>query len=309
MFWTKNKINIDIQAERDTTMRKKAGVFIILGQSNAVGHGVPMREEDKQLTPLKNVFGLHRTTNQSFNHSELFWSGYTSSGMNLAEEQDHTYSIPNCLAALWQKHIDEGNKLHLPDLYIIQIAIGGQGVTSDYMWYPDREEKLLPGKLGTVDISMFPFAKHIFSLLDDSFKKRNTDYEIIGLHWRGGEEDITATDEYLAENLKTIYTRIFDTFSALLNTPQIILHKMVCPDRMTDLDPSGKFLAHMHFINKVFSELENERENIHIFDARQTPFFVEGIHGNGLFIEDAVHFTPDVNKWIAEDILKKYSMR
>ena len=33
---------------------KKAAVFILLGQSNAVGHGLPMAEEDKIL--LKSIY-------------------------------------------------------------------------------------------------------------------------------------------------------------------------------------------------------------------------------------------------------------
>ena len=76
----------------------KKAVFILLGQSNAVGHGIPMREEDKIIKPMKNVFGLCRDFNQSFDNTELQWSGYTSFGMNLAEEQDNTYSLANCSA-------------------------------------------------------------------------------------------------------------------------------------------------------------------------------------------------------------------
>jgi hypothetical protein len=34
----------------------KAAVFILLGQSNAVGHALPMCEKDKILIPMKNVF-------------------------------------------------------------------------------------------------------------------------------------------------------------------------------------------------------------------------------------------------------------
>ena len=35
--------------------------------------------------------------------------------MNLAEEQDHTYSVVNCMAKQWQDHISNGNALVLPD--------------------------------------------------------------------------------------------------------------------------------------------------------------------------------------------------
>ncbi len=284
-------------------MQKKAAVFILLGQSNAVGHGIPMALEDRIETPLKNVFGLDRKYNQSFENTALFWSGYTSFGMNLAEEQDNTYSVANCLASLWQKHIDSGNGLNLPDLYIIQIAIGAQGVTQKYMWYPEREKKLVPGKLGMVDISLFPFCNHIFSLLEESFSKMNKEYEIIGLHWRGGENDAY---ERPTQELENIYTQIFGTFNRILGAPPIVLHKLVCPDRMNDVDPTGERLENMHLINEVFMKLTKTFDNVSIFDATKAPQFIPNVRGNGIFKEDAVHFTPEVNMWVAENILKKY---
>ena len=151
--------------------QRKAAVFILLGQSNAVGHGISMKEEEQIHVPMKNVFGLHREQNQSFHNAALRWQGYTSCGMNLAEQQDETWSVANCLAREWQAHIDAGNAAGLPDLYIVHIAIGAQGVTEEYMWHPAREEKLIPGKLGEVDISLFPYCRHIFSLLDASFRE------------------------------------------------------------------------------------------------------------------------------------------
>ena len=147
-------------------MNKKKQVFILLGQSNATGHASPMTEEDRIKEPLTNVYGLQRCNNQSFDITKLTWSHYLGAGTNLAEEQDDTYSLANCFAKKWQSAIDEGEKL--PDLYIIQIAIGAEGVTEKYMWYPEREKKIIPGKLGTVDISMYPLALHIFSLLEKS---------------------------------------------------------------------------------------------------------------------------------------------
>ena len=80
---------------------------------------------------------MHRKDNQSFDIKSLTWSGYTSSGMNLAEEQDDTYSLANCLATLWQKEIDNGKEL--PDLYIVHIALGAPGVTEQYL--PDGSTK------------------------------------------------------------------------------------------------------------------------------------------------------------------------
>lgn len=283
---------------------KKAAVFILLGQSNAVGHGVPMDENDKIKAPLKNVFGLSRKDNQSFENEKLLWSGYLSAGMNLAEEQDDTYSVANCLASLWQKHIDEGNKGNLPDLYIIQIAIGAQGITKGYMWHPDREPTLIPGKLGTVNISLYPFTKGIFSLLKKSFDEMDTDFEVIGLHWRGGENDVTAKRELLEETLEGLYKRMLDDFLPLLKSPPVILHKLCCPDRMLELKEEA--LPNMRFINSVFERLAESYDNVELFDPTAAPQFVPDIRGNGIFKEDAVHFTPEVNKWVAESILDKY---
>lgn len=287
--------------------KKKAAVFILLGQSNAVGHGVPMKEEDKIQKPLKNVFGLNREENQSFDTKELVWSGYTSFGTNLAEEQDDTYSVANCLASLWQDHIDHGNKYNLPDLYIVQIAIGAQGVTDGYMWHPEREKKLVPGKLGEVDISLFPFSCHVLGLIEDSFAKMGKAYEIIGLHWRGGENDVTQPKAILEKELETIYTKIFSTFNKTLHDPPTVLHKLACPDRMNDMDPSGQHLENMHHINTVFDRLAAKFENVSLFDPTWAPQYVPGVRGNGLFIKDAVHFTPEVNGWVADCILKQFA--
>lgn len=124
-----------------------AAVFVLLGQSNAVGHALPMCEKDRIIKPMKNVFGLSRKYNQSFDNLQLLWSGYTSFDMNLAEEQDNTYSVANCLARLWQDEINTGNRNNLPDLYIVHIAIGAQGITDGYMWSPNYEKNLFRGSL------------------------------------------------------------------------------------------------------------------------------------------------------------------
>ena len=286
---------------------KKAAVFILLGQSNAVGHGVPMVEEDKITTPLKNVFGLHRRDNQKLHPKELIWSGYTSGGMNLAEEQDHTYSVVNCIAAQWQKRIDNGEEL--PDLYIIQIAVGAQGVTRNYMWYPYRQEICVPGVLGQVNISMFPMAVSVFSLLKESFAKMGKAFEIIGLHWRGGSNDISEDMDYLKTNLMSLYQKILFTFSDILDHPPIVLHEIHAPDRMKDLDPTGAYLERMYYINSVFEELAKTKENILLFDPRKAPSFRPGLRGNGLYIEDNIHFTPEVNRWVAHSIIDDYCLR
>lgn len=280
-------------------MHKKKAVFILLGQSNATGHGIPMAKDDRIEMPLKNVFGLHRRENQSFDVTKLRWSGYTSEGMNLAETQDHTYSVANCLAALWQKAIDGGKAL--PDLHIIQIAIGAQGVRAGYMWHPDYPKILIPGKLGTVKIALASFTRHIFSLLEESLGE----YEVIGLHWRGGENDAYDPPETVPDAVLPVYRQLLKDWNETLHEPPIVLHRIVAHERYTDRDSSGKQLESMHIINGIFDRLAEEYPNVSVFDVRSCPEYAPDVRGNGLFKEDMVHFTPAVNRWVAQSILEE----
>jgi len=282
---------------------RKAQVFILLGQSNAVGHDLPMQEEDKIHIPLKNVFGLSREKNQSFGINMLSWDGYISSGMNLGETQDDTYSLANCLAAQWQNRINQGEDLS--DLYIVQIAIGGQGVTKKYMWYPQKEQILVPGTLWETNISLFQFAKHILSLLPKSFDNLGIEYEILGLHWRGGEEEINVPIEELDGCLMNIYQEMFTNFwDALECKPETVLHQLVLEER-AKLEPTGNVQKSMDYVNTVFQRLSREYNNVNIFDTRSYPLYNCEVKGYGLFKEDLTHYTREVNEWLANNIIEK----
>ena len=278
-----------------------AAVFVILGQSNAVGHATPLAQEDLITEPMKNVFGLHRKNNQSFNIKELVWAGYTNEGTNLGEEQDYVYSLSNCLANYWQDHIDAGNEKNLPDLYIINISIGAEGVTGNYMWNPNRPEKLIPGKLGEVNISLYPFTQHIFSLVDESFRAKKLDYEFVGVHWRGGENDISSilADPFI--DLEGIYTTMLEGFNESLGNPPIVLHKIVCKDRM-----QGPKLKIMEDGNVMFDKFAEKYDNITTFDTRNYPEYDPNVLCENLFQADMIHYTAEVNKWVAQEIFNNY---
>lgn len=287
---------------------KKAAVFILLGQSNAVGHNLPMDDSDKIITPLKNVFGLNRDRNQSFDITKLTWSGYTSNGMNLGEDQDHTYSIANCLASLWQNVISKGHLL--PDLYIVQIAIGAQGVIGDGMWNPQREKVLIPGKLGVVDISLFPFTLHILSLLRKSLLEQDLEPDFVGLHWRGSEQDMRPLGNDLQIPYEGVFREMLDGFcSALGTTPPIVLHRLVFLERIMETNPSGTSVQGMEKINRIFDDLAKTEKNISVFDPLRAPHYIPHERQHGIFLQDAIHFNEETNKWVAECILKDYFER
>ncbi len=280
-------------------------VFMLFGQSNAVSRGLPMSPCDRIHTPLRNVFGLSRQSNQSFDITELRWSGYTSFGMNLGQSCDDTDSVANCLARAWQDEIDAG--VSLPDLYIVHIAIGAQGVTEQFMWYPDRPITLIPGELGVADISLAPFANHILSLLRKDFEKRGEQPEFLGIHWRGGEQEDGIEAKELETCLLPIYRRLFgDMFAALGQNVPLILHRLVYWDWCAAQPQPQRYAESVAYINTVFEQLRDELPDCRIFDAREAPFYRQEELGAGLFGEDLIHYNKQSNVWVAKEIVKAY---
>lgn len=279
--------------------QKRAAVFLLFGQSNAVGHRLPMREEDKIITPLRNVFGLHRDENQSYDSVELVFRGYTSAGMNLGETQDDTYSVANCLAAMWQAEKDAGNE-DLPDLYIVHIAIGGQGVSKRFLWYPYREEKpMIPGKIGTVRINLFLLAKHVLSLLDPYFKARGIEPTYLH-HWRGGEEEDGVPIERLG-NLKPLYDVLLDgLWEAMGRKIPTVLHLM--PLGVKE-DFPAVVRERIAYINRTFENLAEDRDEISLFDPLDAPHLDRSKPYGGILMGDGVHFTEETNRWVASRVM------
>ena len=285
---------------------KKVAVFMLFGQSNAVGHAMPMDECDYISQPLKNVFGLNREPNQSFDTTELVFTGYTSHGMNLAETQDNTYSVANCLARRWQDDIDAGGDL--PDLYIIHIAIGSQGVYG--MWSPYREKKLIPGKLGECDVSMYPLSIHVMTLMKRYFEENDMTPDYVGIHWRGGEQETWQHISKLEGRLKNDYITIFTGMRQALGCDApIVLHRMPFVQVMKNADPSGKCLDSMNYINGLFEELSRELPGISVFDVRNCPFYDENAWDMNIFRWDLIHYQGRTNDWVSSQILEEYKGR
>lgn len=285
---------------------KKVAVFMLFGQSNAVGHAMPMEEKDIINTPLKNVYGLNRNPNQSFDTTELIFEGYTSHSMNLAEKQDNTYSVANCLAQRWQNDIDAG--VDLPDLYIIHIAIGAQGVYG--MWSPHREKKLIPGELSTVDISMYPLAIHVLGLAKKYFEENEMEPDFVGIHWRGGEQETWQHTSNLEGRLKKDYLTIFNGMrEAIGYDAPIVFHRMPFVQVMKNADPTGKCFDSMNYINALFEELAQELSPASVFDVRECPFYDEKAWDMNILRWDLIHYQGRTNDWVSSQILEEYKNR
>lgn len=132
----------------------------------------------------------------------------------------------------------------------------------------------------------------------------------MGLHWRGGEEETVVSMDILENSLENIYRQIFIGFKKALNREAfIVLHKLVIDQCMMKNDPTGEQLKRMDYINGVFEKLTKEYDGIQIFDPRTYPNYDENISGNRLFKEDLVHFTAEVNQWVAETVVENYKAK
>ena len=287
---------------------RKAAVFILLGQSNAVGHALPMAEEDKITTPLGHVFGLSRELNQRLDLERLMFTGYLSAGMNLAETQDDTYSLANCLAPVWEREAEKNPSL--PDLYIVQIAVGAQGVSREYMWNPEYPVKLVPGPLGTVRISLFPYTERILSLIKPYFTERGQEYDIFSLHWRGGENDTgIGTPDHVLPQIKPVYRQLFDMFRRSLGEmPPTVLYEIEFGEKnykRTDGVNTDNMRATTPEINRMFRAYAEETPEITTFHPFSLSLYDKDEPETwGIFLPtDGVHYSAEANREIADRIM------
>ena len=278
-------------------------LFVLLGQSNAVGHGVILEENERIETPLKNVFGLTWDDNPFPGDEPAVWRGFVTKKMNLGELTENFGSVANYLAPMWQKAVDSGEEL--PDLYIVNISLGAQGVTEEYMWYPEREVKFVPGHIGVADISLTPYAENILSRVKKYFDGLGVKPKTC-IHWRGGENDYLVPRSKLEVCLPEIYREIFTRlWSSLGDKPKTVLHRIVCDTRANDFNPiDGLSLISMGYVNNVFYGLTEEFENVEVFDAAKIPGYTLATEERGIFLEDKVHFTAAANKWVAEKVFE-----
>ncbi len=270
-----------------------AAFLFINGQSNAHAHSRQMKECDMVKAPMKNVFSLDRRENQSFDIDKVVWSGFTTEGKNLAETQDNTYSFGSYFAKLWQSAIDSGKKM--PDLYIVQISIGGQGIING-MWNKTKAQKLIPGVLNTVNISLYSFATHIHKLVIEDMKRFKNPV-ILGWHWIGSEQDATK-ETYLREDFKAYYDDFFEHMLGLSPlVPPTYLYKLYAKEVLSSVE--------MEAVNKEFERQCDMHNNFHIVDLADSPLLDETKKNSGIFANDNIHYLSETQKWFADSFFEK----
>lgn len=276
-------------------IKQNVPVLIICGQSNAHGHGTRLAEHEKVMEPLRNVWGLSREHNQEYGLSWVKWSRFVSYGMNLGEVQDHTCCLATEFARMWQTYRDKG--MNLPDLYIIQISIGAQGIAKherggNNMWYPGRKKVMTKGSLGEVDISLYPLAMEILPLAMQSIRDQGYNPCVIGLHWNQWETEVD-TGGKSVEEARQNYSELFSGFrKAIGQSFPIYLYR---PLSDVYANPEG-----VEGINQLFNEFVREDDNMKLIDLSQSDLFDLARIDKGIFQKDLVHYTGEVQKWFAK---------
>ncbi|MBE6925961.1 MAG: hypothetical protein E7461_03865 [Ruminococcaceae bacterium] len=281
-------------------MKNKAAVLFISGQSNAHAHIQFLEEEERITEPLQNVFSLDRDPNQSFDITDVVWSGFTGAGKNLGEMQDHTASFAYFFARLWQNAIDSG--VELPDLYIVQISIGGEGIINgrgigDGMWNPQKEKVMIPGKLGEADISLHPWALQVNRLALENLRKMGKDPIVLGWHWLGSEQD-TREGGYDNPGLLEIYDRFFDTMMEVIGKDSPLYLYKIYMDRfckVQNITDEG-----IPVINAVLERQCRRFPKSTFVKAEECPYFDIAHPNYGIFFRDNGHYLGKTQQWFAE---------
>lgn len=278
--------------------KNSAPILIVLGQSNAHAHGTHLPEDQLIHTPLKNVHGLHREHNQAYGLDNVTWSGFTSNGMNLGETQDDTCCLANYFAAMWQSAIDSGREL--PDLYIIQISIGAQGIAqyeshSGNMWYPLREPVMKPGVLGECDISLYPLTTEILSLASMNLIASGKRPQVIGLHWNQYEKECHTGSKALneaEENFKNLFWGLFTALGSDKVGTGIPLY-LYRP--LTESFEASRLTK----MSEIFDGFTKYLADCKIIDLRETELYTDEPRMHGIF-HDGIHYTAEAQYRFAE---------
>ena len=280
-------------------MKKTAPVLMVFGQSNAHASGVLLPEEERITVPLKHVLTLGQTENQAFSPAPVVWRGYTSAGTNLGETQDDTACLPTEYARLWET---EAETRGLPELYVIRISVGAQGVTEGYMWHPGYPRRLIPGPLGTADIALFPLAADIIRRAFDDLRSRELEPFVLGLHWLGTEEETGVPVEKL-DVLPALHRTLIRSWreAAGCRVP-VILYKIRSAERSASVGEDPRCIE---TINACFDLLAAEDGDISAADPRDCPDYDPSVpFFNGIYA-DGNHLGANTHRWFAETFLAR----
>ncbi|MCP2089337.1 UNVERIFIED_ORG: hypothetical protein J2Y81_005424 [Paraburkholderia sediminicola] len=330
----------------------EVAVLFVMGQSNSAGlNGLPT---DLTLTgasgagagtggmPAPNVWGIRNDgwSNiagnadgsgapftqpiSAIDHvSWVNWSDSTSSDMNLGY-YGGSGNAANFAAYAWQSAINAGEPL--PDLYIIHIGWGSQGVdVADdafsgccgwtvhgvNLWQPMLDASKTP------TYALAPFARRMMYLGLKQILATGKKPRILGLEWNQWEAEAAPLNS--SGNATTIrrapqnYAYLFSSFFAAVGStfPVLIVKPLsTAYDNVTNAVAPYNAAA-LASMQKVFGGFVDANPRIFSFaDASQSPDWNGQPPGFGIFQggtlgggDGSVHYNLDTQKWFGEQAL------
>jgi hypothetical protein len=281
-----------------------APILIVLGQSNSYGHGTTLAAGDQVSTGYANVKTLDRTASSNALYStnvttaSIAWTGLTTFGRhnlgttnNTLGAQDHTCHAGNQLAKLWQQHITAGNALGLPDLHVILLGWGSQGIdpslaaSSVDRWNPARS---------TTDVeSLYPRTIRTISAAIENLRASGKNPRIIGVHWNQWESEAGFNDTAPLNstmNFQRIVAGINDAIGTQ-NTPWSFFYPLSTTYNLTRTNRVRQ---------AIDSVVNDDPINRTLIDTRKAPHYTGTGPGFGIFVADNVHYNATTQTWFGQ---------
>lgn len=281
-----------------------APVLIVMGQSNAHGHGTRLETKKEAELQCAHVYGLAACSNQSYDIQDVVWQPFVMHGMNLGERQDYTCCLGGEFARMWEDTVRQGAAL--PALYVIQISIGGQGIDEQEkdgqnMWWMEREPVLVPGELQSVNISLYQLAIRVLNLAMKNLKKQGKRPVILGMHWNQWETEVASGCEVVnraEQNLQKLFQGFYDALGGICNT---YLYQPL--SRVYENEPLRMQMK------QLFEHMVEKQEHFRLVDLMESPLWRSWRQDKGVFQADLVHYTAEAQRWFAsyqyEEVFKR----
>ncbi|MCX4682900.1 discoidin domain-containing protein [Kitasatospora purpeofusca] len=274
-----------------------APVLIVLGQSNAEGWGAPLDAADKaKCQSLDRVKGLNRTNNRVAGATSATWSPYTCVGNNLGEEHGEglNYNVASATALRWQRATEAGTAL--PDLNVIHIAWGSQGIQQNdttwgkALWWPDRDP---------TDVeSLFPLAINTISNGLRALREAGKQPRIVGIHWNQWEAEASNGTTISASKVQQAFLKVFDPLRTITGGTEapFFLYR----PRSTAYNQASTGHATQALTAIAAAAPYKLLDAANATSATGTPLYQPTVSPNFGIFTDTKHYTADVHKWFAD---------
>ncbi|MGW2543945.1 discoidin domain-containing protein [Kitasatospora sp. NPDC001574] len=299
-----------------------APVLIVLGQSNADGWTAPLEAADRtKCQSLSRVKGLNRTHNRTAGATSATWAQYTCAGNNLGDEFNggNNYTVASATALRWQRATEAGAKL--PDLNVIHIAWGSQGIQStdgtNNRWWPDRDP--------TDVASLFPLAINTITNGLRALQEAGKQPRVIGIHWNQWESEASNRSTISVDHVRQAFLKVLEpirTVAGGTDAP-VFLYR----PRSTILDKTATLQARDALVDiagtapyqlidakdatalTYSADHATSQPGAYLYTLRdRTEQQIEDTTWNmtkeekqlGIFSADAIHYRSEVQKWFAD---------